>query len=80
MKIPALLFGRSLSRALAVALFLPVLLSAAELGLPPVVGSVAGSGLAPGERDALVSWTMAQPATMLLVLTVIFSHAFAPRG
>ena len=27
-----------------------------------------------------VAWTMAQPATMLLVLTVIFSHAFAPRA
>jgi len=27
-----------------------------------------------------VVWTMAQPATMLLVLTIIFSHAFAPRA
>lgn len=27
-----------------------------------------------------VAWTMAQPATMLLVLTVIFSRAFAPRA
>ena len=27
-----------------------------------------------------VAWTMVQPATMLLVLTVIFSHAFAPRA
>ena len=27
-----------------------------------------------------VAWTMVQPATMLVVLTVIFSHAFAPRA
>jgi homopolymeric O-antigen transport system permease protein len=27
-----------------------------------------------------VAWTMAQPATMLLVLTIIFSHAFASRA
>src|SRR2546430_15937775 len=27
-----------------------------------------------------VAWTMAQPATMLLVLTVIFARAFAPRA
>src|SRR5262245_3419049 len=26
-----------------------------------------------------VAWTMAQPATMLLVLTLIFARAFAPR-
>jgi hypothetical protein len=63
----ALFLGGPLSRALAVALFLPALLSAAELGLPPVVGSVAGSGLAPGERDALVSWTMGQPAVQAVV-------------
>lgn len=27
-----------------------------------------------------VAWTMVQPATMLLVLTAVFSHAFAPRA
>ena len=67
MKLPALLFGRPLSCALAVALLLPALLSAAERGLPPVVGSVAGSGFVPEERDALVSWTMAQPAVQAAV-------------
>lgn len=67
MKLPALLFGRPLSCALAVALLLPALLSAAERGLPPVIGSVAGSGFVPEERDALVSWTMAQPAVQAAV-------------
>jgi ABC-type polysaccharide/polyol phosphate export permease len=27
-----------------------------------------------------VAWTMAQPATMLVVLTIIFGHAFGPRA
>src|SRR5258706_1237862 len=27
-----------------------------------------------------VAWTMAQPATMLLVLTIIFARSFAPRA
>lgn len=67
MNLPALFFGGSLSRALTLALLLPAALFAADRGLPPVVGSVAGSGLAAGERDALVSWTMAQPSVQAAV-------------
>jgi hypothetical protein len=67
MKLPALLFGGPLSRALAVTLLLPAALFAAERSLPPVIGSAAGSGLAAGERDALVSWTMAQPSVQAAV-------------
>jgi len=50
-----------------VALLLSAALFAAERGLPPTVGNVPGSGLAAGERDALVSWTMAQPAVQAAV-------------
>jgi hypothetical protein len=55
-------FGRSLPRAFAAALFLSAALSAAGSSMPPAVGTVPGSAFTESEREALASWTMAQPA------------------
>jgi hypothetical protein len=60
-------FARSLTRAFAAALFLPAALFAAERSAPPAVGSVPGSAFRESEREALVSWTMAQPVVQAAV-------------
>ena len=60
-------FARLLSHAFVTALFLPGVLFASEHSVPPVVGSVPGSAFTGSEREALVSWTMAQPAVQAAV-------------
>jgi hypothetical protein len=61
------LFARSLPRVFAAALLVPTALFAAERSVPPAVASVAGSSFTESEREALASWTMAQPAVQAVV-------------